>query len=341
MRKSIEDVAALAGVSITTVSRVINNSPHKVSAATREKVLAAVKELNFQPDISAQSLRQSTANVIALISRDLTDAYYGEMAKGVSEAALQQNILSFICNTGRSPQKELEYHTLFAQYKVRGLILSGGGFNDAKYQEIIQQEIAQYTNRGQAIVALAPQGPNVDPLINSIMIDNIRTGELITEYLIERGHHRILFIGGPKNNFTTHARLQGYKNALKKHNIPFDKSISYHSESFWQDGYSITKDAIQQKKDFTAICCINDNIAISAIGACTESGLSVPNDVSIIGIGGLPNALYTVPTLTTAKIPLYEIGIKAVDVLLNSSPNEIQHIIMNTTIQEGNSVKSI
>ena len=340
MRNSIEDVAAHADVSITTVSRVINNSPHRVSEKTREKVLQAIKELNYQPDAAAQNLRANYTNVLAFIGRNLADPYYGEICRGVSEISLQNNILTFACNTGHNFSHERNYHRLFAQHKVRGLILSGGGYDSEEYQSLLLNEIHAYAKTQRQIVALAPQGPTIDPLVHTIMIDNIKTSYKNTEYLIKKGHKHIAYIGGPEEIFTAQERLQGYLQALKDYNIPSNTSQIFYASNFWKEGYEFAQQVIRNNKNCTALYCANDNIAISAMNGCLDLGLKIPDDISFISIGGLPDNSYMMPKLTTAAIPLYELGTKAVELILNNSDEKV-HITLDAPIIDGNSVREI
>ncbi|SUP43319.1 LacI family DNA-binding transcriptional regulator [Veillonella criceti] len=338
MAYSIEDVAREAGVSITTVSRVINNSSHAVSEQTRKKVEKAIKKLDYKPNISAQTLRQPYTNVIAFIARDLSDAYYGEMARGITEAAIKQGVLSFVCNTGRKTDDEMRYHELFNQYRIRGLILGGGGFNTEQYRKTLSEEIEKYKSRDLRIIALAPQGVDID----SVMIDNVDTARRMTDYLLSLGHQTILYVGGPANVCTVQERLKGYKQALEHHNIKINENLIVHTDNTWSGSYEVVQKVLA-KPSFTAIFCDNDNVALSVMRAVKDHGLRVPEDISVVGIGGLPNSQYSSPILTTMKIPLYEIGVKAVERLLTPKemPNVIERFEFPTELQKGNSVKAI
>lgn len=337
-RISMDDVAERAGVSIPTVSRVINKSTHPVSEKTKKKVLKAIQELDYHPDISAQGLRNSFNNIIALITRDISDPYFGEMARGVTETANKYGILSFVCNTGRDPENEMQYHELLWQYKVRGIILGGGGLNLETYKKKLMEQIERYKKNGHKIVSLAPQGIDMD----YVMIDNRAAGELITDYLIERGHTLIAYISGPENVYTALDRLDGYKLSLKKNDLPINDLMIAYSDNSWKGGYEAANVLLSRAVRFTGICCGNDNIAVGALRALKERGLAVPEDVSVISIGDLPNASYVLPPLTTLKVPLYDMGAKAVDIIMNDDAQEYNaNIIFKTTISERESVDNI
>lgn len=339
MSYSIEDVANEAGVSIATVSRVINNSSHAVSEKTRKKVEKAIKKLDYKPNISAQTLRQSYTNVIAFIARDLSDAYYGEMARGITEAAISRGVLSFVCNTGRKTDDEMRYHELFNQYRIRGLILGGGGFDTEAYKNNLRDEVEKYKSRNLRIVALAPQGIEMD----SVMIDNSEASKKMTEYLVDHGHKNILYVGGPANVCTVKERLKGFKLVLQEHNIPINKKLIIHTDNTWKGSYETVSEVLKSGHEFTAVFCDNDNVALSVMRAIQDFGLSVPEDISVVGMGGLPNSQYSSPQLTTIKIPLYEIGAKAVETVLTTKDysNTVEKLLFSTEIREGSSVKSI
>lgn len=337
-RVSIEDVAKRAGVSVPTVSRVINNSSHPVSEKTKKKVIKAIQELDYKPDMAARGLRQSFNNIIALITRDISDPYFGEMARGVTETANKYGILTFVCNTGRNPENELQYHDLLWQYKVKGVILGGGGLNVQSYINKLVKLMNRYQQNGHKIVSLAPQGINMD----YVMIDNRGAGEAITDYLIAKGHTSIAYLSGPENVYTALERLAGYKLSLQKHSLPVSDLMIAYSDNSWKGGYEAANILLDRSVEFTGICCGNDNIAVGAVRALKERGLEVPKDISIISMGDLPNANYVIPPLTTLKIPLYDMGAKAVDIIMGSeAPQYNASIIFNTSIVERKSVGNI
>jgi len=337
-RASMEDVAKRANVSVPTVSRVVNNSSHPVSEKTKKKVMKAIQELDYRPDFSAQGLRQSFNNIIGLITRDISDPYFGEIARGVTETANKYGILSFVCNTGRDPENEIQYHELLWQYRVRGIILGGGGLNLETYKMKLLEQINRYKENGHKIVSLAPQGLDMD----YVMIDNRGAGELITDYLIEKGHRSIAYISGPKNVYTALDRLEGYKLCLKKHNLPIDDLMIAYSDNSWKGGYEAANILLNRSINFTGVCCGNDNIAVGALRAFKERGLVVPENVSVISIGDLPNANYVVPRLTTVSVPLYDMGAKAVDIIMSDDTQKYNaNIIFKTMIIERESVSNI
>ncbi|MBV7276923.1 LacI family DNA-binding transcriptional regulator [Clostridium sp. PL3] len=332
---SIVDVAKKAGVSVTTVSRIINNVDYPIAAATKEKVLKAIDELQYTPNKAAQGLRKEFSDIIGLIVRDISDSYFGEIANGVTNRASELGYLSFVCNTGRNPEDELRYHDHLWQHRVKGIILAGGGLDQADYKQKLESQLSRHEKYGLKIVSLAPQGIEIP----YVMINDFEAGKKVTEYLIKRGHTKIAFIGGPPKVFTSIERLSGFKSALEIAGIEYNKSYITKSDFSQKGGYEACRLLLSKVKDLTAICCANDNIAIGAMSAIRELGFSIPKDISVISIGDIRDARYTNPPLTTLTIPHYEMGQMAVDVI--TQWKEKVEITLNTSIFERESVRAL
>ncbi|AKN31662.1 LacI family transcriptional regulator [Clostridium carboxidivorans P7] len=330
---SIIDVAKQAGVSVTTVSRIINNVDYPVAAKTREKVLKVIDELQYTPNKAAQGLKKKFSDIIGLIVRDISDSYFGEMANGVTNRASELGYLSFVCNTGRNPEDELRYHEHLWQHRVKGIILAGGGLDQVDYKKKLENQLLRHEKYGLKIVSLAPQGIEIP----YVMINDFDAGKKVTDYLIQRGHKKIAFMGGPSKVFTSIERLKGFKAAIDAAGIEYNKNYITSSDFSQKGGYEAFSSLISKVSDLTAICCANDNIAIGAMSAIREHGLSIPKDISIISIGDIKEARYTTPPLTTLTIPHYEMGQMAVDVI--TQWKEKVEITLNTSIFERSSVR--
>ncbi|MGD0235465.1 MAG: LacI family DNA-binding transcriptional regulator [Syntrophorhabdales bacterium] len=332
---SIVDVAKLAGVSITTVSRIINNVSYPVSDEKRKRVLKAIEKLHYRPNIAAQHLKKRFSDIIGLIVRDISDPYFGDIAKGVTERASQLGYLSLVCSTGRNPEDELRYHDILWQHRVKGIILAGGGLDQFDYKQNLSKQLARHDKYGLKIVALAPQGMEIP----YVMIDNYEAGKRITEYLIQRGHRNICFISGPQKVYTSIERLKGYKDAIDCAGIEFSMEHISYSDFTRKGGYDACKVLLSKVKNMTAICGANDNIVIGAMSAVKEQGLNIPEDISFISIGDLTEAMYADPPLTTLSIPRYEIGMLAVDAIVEDKDSIA--VIVDTKIIERRSVKTL
>ena len=259
--------------------------------------------------------------------RDISDPYFGGIAKGVAERASQLGYLSLVCSTGRNPEDELRYHDILWQHRVKGIILAGGGLDQFDYKQKLSKQLARHDKYGLKIVALAPQGMEIP----YVMIDDYEAGRRITEYLIQRGHRNICFISGPQKVYTSIEQVKGYK-TIDHAGIEFSTEHVSYSDFTWKGGYDACKVLLSKVKNMTAICCANDNIAIGAMSAVKEQGLTIPEDISFMSIGDLTEAMYADPPLTTLCIPRYEIGVLAVDAIVEGKDNIA--VIVDTKIIE-------
>jgi LacI family transcriptional regulator len=331
-RVSISDVAARAGVSISTVSRVINDTGYPVSAAVRARVLAAVEELHYSPDLAAQGLRKRFNDIVGLIVRDISDNYFGEIAKGVSERAMELGLLSFVCNTGRNPANELEYHELLWRHRVRGIILSGGGIDTPEYRTILERQLARSRQYGLALVALNPQGMPV----TSVTVDYARVASMMVAYLAERGHRSIALISGRATVVTTHEHIRGFRAELAARNIPLEEGAIETRDFTEEGGYEGCRALLGRGRPCTALCAGSDSIAVGAVHALHEAKIAIPEQISIISVGDVPQARFVRPPLTTVAIPRYRMGVLAVDMIAGRAPMETA--ILEPSIVERSSV---
>ena len=312
-RVSIDDVAELANTSITSVSRVINDADYPVTTKLRQRILDAVNELNYVPNYAAQKLRSHFSPVIGIIVRDISISYFGDIAKGATDQALKHGYLTFICDTGRNPMNEFEIHDLLWKNRVRGIVLAGGGFDTPDYRKLIEKQIKRSVNFGLKLVATAPQGVNL-PWVG---IDNSEVIDTSVTHLMENGHRSIAMITGQKTVLTCVEHHTGYKRALARGKIPYiDDFVDF--EGFTEPaGYEACTKFINMKSPPTAICCASDLIAVGAARAIHDAGLSVPEDISLIGVGNSTLATYMRPALTTIEVPRYEMGARAIELIMD------------------------
>lgn len=334
-RVSIADVARRAGVSITTVSRVINRVDYPVSESLKARVLEAVEALQYAPNRAAQGLRHEFSNLIGLIVRDISDGFFGEIAKGVTTRAMQKGYLSFVCSTGRNPENELEYLELLWQHRVRGIVLTGGGFDTPEYRDILSRQLERRKRFGMRIVAVGSQKVKLD----IVTVDYRKIVRSMTRYLIERGHERIALVTAQEKVITSQEHLEGFRWGLRQCGIAFERDVVEFGDFTERAGYEACKRLLARSNDVTAICAGSDTIAIGVIHALTESGKRVPEDISVIGIGDLPQAQFMKPPMTTVSVPRCSMGERAVDMILEESPSTAtERVVFETQIIERKSV---
>lgn len=336
-RVSISDIARAANTSTATVSRVINDIGYPVSQELRERVLQVVESLHYSPSFSAQRLKQDFNHMIGLIARDISADFFGEIAKGATERAMELGYLSFICNTGRKPSNEMEFHELLWRNRVKGIVLMGGGFNTDAYRNMLQRQLERAMYFGFRIVATAPQGIDMP----SVQVDNRAIADFITEYLVQRHHRTIALITGDTNVFTSMEHEEGFRQALTRHHLPIHNSLIQLHSFTEHAGYRCCKEMLRHNPRPSAICCGCDPIAIGVIHAAHEAQLKIPDDLSVISIGDTSLANYLNPPLTSMHVPRYEMGAKAVEMILASPHDQAEKIIMPATVIERDSVREL
>ena len=270
---------------------MINDTGYPVSKEARERILDAVDQLNYTPSYAAQRLRRDFNPVIGLIVRDIANSFFGEIAKGATERAMELGHLSFVCNTGRDAVNEMEFHELLWKNRVRGILLIGGGIDTPEYQRMMEKQILRCNKFGLRIVANAPQGVDL-PMVT---VDLEKISFEITEYLLKLGHQSIGLITGEQGVMTSRRHLDGYSKALSNQQIPVDMNL-IRLEAFTEKcGYRSCKEMLESQLKPTAICCGCDPIAVGVLHALHEANLKVPEDVSLISIGDTPMASHLRP----------------------------------------------
>ena len=302
MAVTMRDVARQANVSINTVSRVVNGYG-EVSAATRQRVLAAIDELGYRPNALARSLVSGKSQSVALIIPQITDPFFPEVVLGVESVARQQGYSVLLCNTNDDPQQEIDYINMLAGKQVDGFILCGSRLDEQQLQWAAgRQRIAAVTSR-------RPHGVSVIALRGD---SGLRT---ITSHIIQLGHRRIGHVGSAIGSGGE--RTTGYRQALMAHGMPVDEgSIAIVQRATIDTGRTAARELLQRHPDITAITCFNDLVAIGALLACADLGRRVPDDVSVAGFDDIDLASLVSPALTTMRIPRFNLGQMVMELML-------------------------
>ena len=302
---NITDVAREAGVSIATVSRVVNDNGYPVRAETRAQVEEAVKRLGFRPNDLARGLMQKRTRTVGLLVPDLANPYYPEIARGVEDVASEHLYALVFCNTDRRADKTEYYVKTLLEKRMDGIIIAGGGtdFTEAS------TAFAEY---GAPVVFIGRHGEGG----NSVQISNAAAARDATAHLTMLGHNRIAFLAGPLALTSVQDRLEGYRAGLDDAGIPFDPQLLREGDFGERAGYQAAQELLAQPQRPTAIFAANDLMAIGAIAATRDAGLDVPTDVSVVGFDGIALASYVRPALSTVAIPTYELGAAATRMLL-------------------------
>jgi LacI family transcriptional regulator len=307
---TIVEVAEKAGVSLGTVSRVINNDIH-VATETRERVLAVTRELGYVANRQARSLAGGKTNTIGVIVRDLGTGYIGEIIRGIDSELNLSGVDLVLYTTHRIVSKEASYVTSLAQGMVDGLLL------------VLPRSPVDYIGtlmeHNFPFVLIDHQGTGTDcPAVGAT---NWQGSYNATEYLIKLGHQRIGFITGSMDLGCAEDRLQGYRSALRTHHISEDAELIYEGDFLQTDGYTGASALLDLPNPPTAIFASNDVMAMGVMDAVRNRGLRVPNDISVIGFDNIPQSAMVFPTLTTVQQPLEQMGRVATQMLLGILKN--------------------
>jgi LacI family transcriptional regulator len=305
---TIQDVAQLANVSPSTVSKVMNDAPH-ISSSTRERVRAAASKLNFRPNAIARSLKVKRTATLGLITNDLEGVFTMPMMRGVEEAASNQGFSVFMCNSYGEAAREKNHLEVLLDKQVDGLILMSG------YK--VRERGAPAMSVGTLPLVYLYQYTR-DLAVPCVIPDDQGGGYLGTAHLIGLNRRRVGFINGPTDFEQTHQRLEGYRQALSEAGIPFDPTFIKVGRWEESSGYALAHELMSLPQPPDAIFCASDSLAAGALDALHQLGLRVPEDVALLGYDNRPFSAFQRPPLSTIALPLYEMGRLAGELLLKA-----------------------
>lgn len=301
---TIHDVAKLSGVSVATVSRVLNNHTN-VSTKTKEKVLSAIKQLHYQPNLLGRNLRKSETRKILVLLPTISNSFYSRIVKGIEDIGNENNYNVMVCNTNSDIARERNYLELLTTKLVDGVIFMTSELSGDELTKI---------NKQYPIVLCSEYKD--DAIVSKVGIDNVKASYDAVNYLINLGHKRIALINGSTKYLSTIHREMGYKKALSDANIDINPDyIRYNSYSY-KGGIRATKELLALDKKPTAIFAIADSIAIGAIKELSSNNLNVSQDVAVIGFDNTSISSMYSPSITTISQPRYDMGKTAMRLLL-------------------------
>jgi LacI family transcriptional regulator, repressor for deo operon, udp, cdd, tsx, nupC, and nupG len=300
----ISDVAKLANVSTATVSRVLSNSGN-VKKETTEKVLEAIRKLNYQPNMLARQLRKLETKTILVVVPDITNTFFSKVLRGIEHVAIENDYEVLLGDTGNNIERESGYLNILRQRKADGMIMLTARLEARELEEIASE----------FPVVLACEYLE-GSTIPTVSIDNISSARKATEYLIHLGHRRIGFISGPLNVILSRDRLKGFQQAMAQHGIPVESLLVQEGDFSFESGYNMMMKFLALDQPPTAVFASNDEMAIGAIKAIKSRGLRVPDDISVVGFDDIQFASIYEPALTTISQPMFEIGKKAMELLI-------------------------
>jgi LacI family transcriptional regulator len=315
----IKEVASRAGVSIGTVSNVLNR-PDLVSPGTRQRVLDAIDQLGFVRNESARQLRVGRSRTVGLVVLDVANPFFTDVARGAEQLAAGSGNLVVLCSSADDVSREVHYLNLLEEQRVQGVLITPVHTDNPRLDHLVE--------RGIPVVLVGRCSGRVDRC--SVAADDVLGGRIAATHLIEQGHRRIAFVGssGPMAPRQVTERYEGAAQACRHTAQPVDLSIIDTRELTLSAGRAAGERLAEQSVDVrpTAVFCANDLVALGLLQALTTSGVRVPDDVAIVGYDNIDYAGCAVVPLTSVRQPRNQIGERAAELLLEEVRNEAGHI---------------
>lgn len=334
MTVTIYDVAREAGVSMATVSRVVNNNPN-VKPQTRKKVFEAIERLGYRPNAVARGLASKKTTTVGVVIPDISNANFAEVARGIEDIANMYHYNIILCNADKKKEKEIRVINTLLEKQVDGLLFMGGNVTEEHVQ-------AFRTSNVPIVLCGTTEEHNAIPAVD---INHEKAAFDAVQLLINKGHRRIGMISGtlqdPNNGF---ARYQGYKKALEHAGIPFSDELVRIGNYRYESGVDAVKYFLELSERPTAIFAATDEMAIGAIHAIQDAGLHVPEDFSVISVDNSRMASMVRPLLTAVAQPMYDIGavsMRLLTKLMNKETIEHPKIELPHEIIERQSVNAL
>lgn len=308
---TIEDVARLAGLSRATVSRVINHHPY-VTEKKKQLVYEAMKELEYYPNSSAQRLRKQKTDTIAVLVPRLTNPFFPFLIEGLEMIAVKHGLQLLICQTHQDKEKELSFLNLLKTKQVDGLIFTSIENNWAT--------IAPYQEWGPIILCNEYKSEAKVPVVR---LDQVKGSYLGTRHLMEKGHKKIAYCGGTISELGVD-REKGFRAALEEFNLEMNDQWFFRDSYSIECGKDILRKIIAMKNRPTAIFTGSDEVAAGIIKEAKSSGMTIPNEIAVIGFDDQPIAELMEPSLTTIRQPTKDMGMKTMEVMLSMLANKVK-----------------
>ena len=307
---NIKDVALHAGVSVTTVSHVVNGTRF-VSETARQRVEEAVRELGYVPSAVARSLKHNTTRTFGMIIPNNSNPYFAEIIRGVEDRCFAAGYNVILCNSNDDPERQAGYLRVLAEKRIDGLVLVVTG-SDA---------IARATLGGinMPLVVLDREVSGVSG--DLVEVNHVLGSQMATRYLLELGHPRVACISGPPGLSPSSQRRAGWKDALEKAGVERTESDLARGDFTARGGYLAMQALLKRRPRPTAVFACNDLMAFGALTAAREAGIDVPQQLSIVGFDDIDLAAFSAPPLTTVAQPKQQIGTVAAELLLDRVGN--------------------
>lgn len=314
---NIREVAIKAGVSVATVSRVLNDH-NKVTEETKAKVEAAINKLNYKPSLLGRNLRNSESRLLLILIPEISNPFYFEIIKGIEETVLKNNYNILLCETDSKPERERIYFDLLKSKMADGIITMDPALNVDTLVSIAQKH---------AIIQCSEY--EVNSGIPYVTIDHEQAAYDAVKHLIDLGHKRISLINSDEKFLYARQREKGYRKALEDHQIRVQEDyIIYVEQLGFEQGQQAMQNILQKEERPTAVFAVSDLLAIGALKEIHANYLQVPEEMAIVGFDKIEFSNMTYPELTTVAQPMYEMGGTAAQMLIDKiKGKEVEHVV--------------
>jgi LacI family transcriptional regulator len=309
---TVIDVAKLAGVSVSTVSRILNGNT-RVAKDKQALVEGAISQLNFQPNLSARSLRGGSSKLIGVLTQELQSPYFTAGTIGIEDGLANTGYAPVLMPTHWNAEQEIERARLLLARRVDALIILGGNLRDEQVIELAKKIPVAVTDR--KLIA---------PNIQSFYFDQIEGGRMAVNHLIELGHRRIAHIAGPPTQSDSIERREGYFRAHRDARLSIDPNLLIDGDFMEPGGMRAMTELLARTSNFTAVFCANDQTLIGARLALYRHKLRVPEDISLVGFDDVPQLMYLTPPATTIRQPTQEMGFAAARAVLRALGADVE-----------------
>jgi LacI family transcriptional regulator len=312
MPTKLKDIARHLNLSVSTVSRVLNGTG-RVSKETKELILKTIKELNYQPNEIARSLKRKRANIIGVIVPDISNNFYSAVIKGIEKVASENEHMIIVCNSDENISKEEDYIQILLQKQVAGLIIATVGGNTELFN--------QYRGSGVPVVFF-DNLPLMKENYDVVTIDNKKASYTLTAHFIEQGYDKLAIITGPLRQSSSIERLEGFKKCVEDKGISIDERWIGVGEFKMESGYDIMKSWLEESESPSALLAANNFLAYGAIKAIQEKGLRIPEDIALACFDAKDDTGIIKPQITSINQPAYDIGTIAADIIMRKASNK-------------------
>jgi LacI family transcriptional regulator len=337
MRSTIKDIARRVGMSVTTVSLVLNRKPSRISEDTKRKVLNAARELEYSPNQLATGLITKRTRTLGLIVSDISNIFFSTLVKGIEKVCEKERWSVILCNSWDMHSRDVELIRILTDKRVDGIIYNMNSESD----ERMAKEIYEILN-GSNIPYIEIDSEYSGNARHNVYFDNEKAGYMATRHLIENGHRKIACITGANGIIQSRGRIRGYRDALANAGIREDLGLLVEGNFTMESGFSAVEKLVG--KDYTAIFAFNDMMAFGAFKAMKERNIKVPEDISIIGYDDVPFCEILEAPLTTVRQPVYKMGrvaAKNIIKLITSGSDEDTNVTFAPKLIVRKSVKNI